>query len=310
MNPKHLDIYLLRCLRALVTEQHVTRAAERMGVSQPTMSATLGRLRTLFKDPLLVRTEKGMVSTPRAREIIASVGQALDLIDGTLGEAVPFAPETATLQIEVAASESVALVFMPALVARLRREAPGIRLRVHVTDIATVRQELEDGATDLVVSFLRAAPDGLRSTPLLRQKLWVIAAADHPDIRGGISLEQYLAWPHARYILTHTGSSTIENEIDAALAARGLRREMGVQLPSALSSPPVVAGTDLIATVPERVARHFAPSLRLQVLEPPLPMPDVEISMYWHERMQHNQAHRWLRQVLLDLARGMDRPAG
>jgi DNA-binding transcriptional LysR family regulator len=308
MHPKHLDIHLLRCLQALVLEQHVTRAAERMGVSQPTMSATLGRLRTLYKDPLLVRTDKGMVLTPRAAEIAASVAKALDLIDGTLNDAGSFAPATTALQVEVAASESVALVLMPALVARLRREAPGVRLRVHVTDIGTVRQELEDGGTDLVISFLRPAPQGLRSTQLLRQKLYVIAAATHPDIRGSITLEQYLGWPHARYILTHTGSSTIENEIDAALAAVGVRRDIGVQLPSALSSPPVVAGSDLLATVPERVARHFAPSLQLQVLEPPLPIPDVEISMYWHERKHHNVAHRWLRQTILELAKDLKAP--
>jgi DNA-binding transcriptional LysR family regulator len=305
MNVKHLDIYLLRCLRALVIEEHVTRAADRIGVSQPTMSATLARLRTLFRDPLLVRTEKGMVATPRARQISAQVNQALDLIDGTLGVSLPFDPATSELQVEVAASESVALLLMPTLIGRLRRDAPGVRLRVHRPDVTTLGQALKDGVTDLAITFMRDAPKGLRSTPLSRQKLYVIAASAHPEIHGTITLEQYVRWPHAQYNLTQTTASTIENEIDRALQSRGLSREIGAQLPSALTSPPIVATTDLIATVPERVARMLAPSLGLQVLEPPLPIPDVEVSMYWHERMQHSPAHRWLRQLIVELARGL-----
>jgi DNA-binding transcriptional LysR family regulator len=171
MDHKHLDLYLLRCLHALVTEAHVTRAAERMGTTQPAMSATLGRLRELFGDPLLVRTEKGMVATRRALDLAASVRSAIDLIDQALAEEAPFDSTQTGLQFEIAASESVAFVLMPSFIARLRALTPGIRLRAHIPDLTRVRQGLEESQADLLVSFMRGAPEGLRSTSLPRQNL-------------------------------------------------------------------------------------------------------------------------------------------
>ncbi len=302
MPAPNIDLHLIRCLDALVTEGHVTRASERMHMSQPAMSATLGRLRTLFGDPLLVRTERGMVVTQRALEIVQPLREALGLIDAAIEADPNFDPMRSAAEFQVEMSESVALVMMPSIIAHLRKAAPLMRLRLHPPELERVRQSLEDGEADLLISYLRAAPEGLRSTSLLRQKLWVIAAADHPSIRGTISMEQYLASPHARYVLSRTGSSTIENEIDAELKRMGLTRETGVSLPSALSSPAIVARSDLIATVPEEVARHFATALDLQVLTPPLALADVELSMYWHERMQNRAAHRWFRQTLVALA--------
>lgn len=142
----------------------------------------------------------------------------------------------------------------------------------------------------------------MRSTHLLSQRLCVIAAASHPDVRGAITLEQYLRWPHAYYTLGRGGGSTIETAVDEALAAVGKVRTLGAWLPSTLSSPAVVASSDLLATVPERIARHFAATLGLQVLAPPLPLHDVVIAMYWHDRMHNNPAHRWLRERLRDVA--------
>jgi DNA-binding transcriptional LysR family regulator len=303
MNIDHLDIHRLRCLDVLIAEAHVTRAAERMGMSQPAMSATLGRLRVLCGDPLLVRTERGMAPTQRALDIAQRVRAALELLDGALDAEAPFDPAHSDVQITIAASDSVSFVLMPPLISVLRRDAPGVRLKLHTPELVRVRQSMEDGEADLLVSYLRPRPQGLRATALMQQKLCVIASATHPHIRGSISLAQYLEAPHARYSLSRTGSSTIENEIDAALRERSATRTIGVSLPSALSSPAVVAASDLIATIPERLARHFAPQLGLQVLEPPLPLSEVEISMYWHERMHNSPAHRWLRQCLLELAK-------
>jgi DNA-binding transcriptional LysR family regulator len=301
---KHLDVYLLRCFVALVTEAHVTRAAERMGTTQPAMSNTLGKLRILFGDPLLVRTEKGMMPTRRAIDIATSLRLAIDRIDDTLADLESFDPKSTT-QFEIAASESVAFVLMSALTARLRELAPGVTLRVHIPDLSRMRQLLEEGQADLLLSTIRTAPEGLRSSPLLRQRLNVIASATHPDVRKKITQEQYLAWPHACHMIGRGGGSSIEISVDEALIKRDLARRVGVWLPSAVSSPAVVARTDFLATIPERVARHFAVPLGLQVLEPPIPLPDVQIMMYWHDRMHRNPSHRWLRQVLRVVSEGL-----
>lgn len=302
MDAKHLDLYLLRCLTTLVSEGHVTRAAAHMGMTQPAMSAALGRLRTLLGDPLLVRTEKGMIPTARALELAASVHQGLELIDQALAQDAPFDCTSSAIRFEIAATESTSFVLMPALMARLRKVAPGVSVRVHVPERARMRNELEEGYAELVVSFLRAASEDLHSSLLLRQRLVVIAAANHPEVRGSITLDQYARWPHAYYTRGRSRGAAVETAVDEALTRAGSARVCGAYLSSILASTAVVATSDLLATVPEYIARHFAAALGLQVLPPPLPMRNVDIAMYWHERTHKNPAQKWLRAVLREVA--------
>ena len=303
MPEKHLDIYLLRCLRAFVDEAHVTKAAERMGSTQPAMSAVLRRLREIFNDPLLVRTEKGMVPTERARELAASLTVAIDTIDRALAADQPFVPATAQDSFEIAASESVSFMLLPPLIARVRQLAPGVQLRVRIPELPRARQALEEGEIDLLLSFTRTAPAGLRSSALLDQKLVVIAAESHP-VAAQFDLEEFLRWPHAGHQLGRGGSS-IEETVDAALHRLGRQRSIGVWLPSAISVPAVVSKTDFLATVPIGVATRLAPALSLQVLAPPLALGDVQVGMYWHDRMHQNAAHKWLRQIVREVAGGL-----
>ncbi|KWT95832.1 MULTISPECIES: LysR family transcriptional regulator [unclassified Variovorax] len=303
MQARHLDVYLLRCLVALVAEGHVTRAAERMGITQPAMSATLARLRTLFADPLLVRTEKGMVTTQRARQLADQFQQALDLVDQAVADRADFDPATATERFRIAASETLGYLLMPSLIAQVRRLAPSVQLTVQPPDLARVRHDLEEGSIDLLVAFIRNAPPGLRFTPLMRQPMRVIAAAGHPEVQGRLSRALYVGYPHVFYALGGTGGSTLEAVVDEALERAGLVRTIGARVSSTLVSPGLVAQSDLLATLPERIARHFAAVWQLQVLEPPVPLEDVSTSMFWHERKHHNPAHRWLRQQFEIVAR-------
>ena len=307
LNPKNLDLHLLRCLQTLIAEAHVTRAAERLDMTQPAMSVVLSKLRTLYGDPLLVRTEKGMVPTPRALEVATQVRAALLLIEQSIGSTGSFEPLSGTAHFRMIASESVILPFVPLLVARLRVEAPAVSVSVQAPDLTRARQDLEEGDADFVLAFVRAAFEGLRSLPLFKQRLVVIAAGNHPDIRGRLTLEQYTRYPHACYVVGRGGTSMIEARVDEALAGVGARRSIATWLPSALSSPAVIAASDLIATVPERVAHMFAGQLGLQVLEPPLHLPDIEIAMYWHERLHNSAAHRWMRETMRATAERLEK---
>jgi DNA-binding transcriptional LysR family regulator len=300
MPEKHLDIYLLRCLRAFVEEAHVTKAAERMGSTQPAMSAVLRRLREIFNDPLLVRTEKGMVPTERARELAESLRGAIDTIDRALALDQPFDPARAEMSFELAASESVSFMLLPSLIARVRQLAPGIQLRVRIPELQRARQAMEEGEIDLLLSFTRTAPEGLRSSALWAQRLTVIAARTHP-LQGELTLDEFLRWPHAAHKLGRGGSS-IEAAVDMALQKLGRQRTVGVWLPSAISVPAVVSRTDLLATIPVGVAHRFGPLLGLRYLVPPLALDDVRVGMYWHERMQQNPPHKWLREVVREVA--------
>lgn len=251
-----------------------------------------------------------MVATQRAIDALPPIRNAIELIDASITAESSFDASRSAAELRIEASETVAFIVMPTLVAHLRHTAPHLRLRVHTPELERVRQSLEEGEADLLISYLHPAPEGLRSTMLLRQKMCVIAAGDHREIRGALSLDQYLKYPHARYTLSRTGSSTLENQIDAELRRLKLTRKTGISLTSGLSSPAIVARCDMLATVPERLAHHFAPLLGLQVLEPPIQLRDGEISMYWHDRMQNRPAHRWLRQCLVELAKSTLAPGG
>lgn len=303
---RHLDLYLLRCLVVLVDEGHVTRAAERMDITQPAMSATLARLRSLFGDPLLVRTEKGMVATPRARQLADQFQQALDLVDQAVAEGTEFEPATAIERFRIVASETLGYLLMPSLIAHVRRLAPAVQLTLQPPNLARVRPDLEEGGIDLVVAFIRDAPPGLRFTPILRQPMRVIAAADHPEVQGRLTLAQYIRYPHVFYALGGTAASTLEAVVDEALDHEGLVRTIGARVSSTLVSPGLVAQSDMLATLPERIARHFAALWQLQVLEPPLRLEDVSTSMFWHDRTHRSPAHRWLRQQFEIVARSPD----
>jgi len=304
MEKKHLDIHLLRCLLALVEEAHVTKAAERMGSTQPAMSAALRKLREVFADPLLVRTEKGMVPTPRATQLAASMRTAIASIDAALLDDVTFEPEKARMTIEIAASESVAFMLLPHVAARVRELAPGVQLVVRIPDLQRVRQSLEEGQTDLLLSFTRNAPDGLRSAPVWEQQLAVVAAPEHPAASGPMDLETYLRWPHAAHKVGRGGSS-IEKAIDQALVRLERSRDIGAWMPSAVSLPGVVARTDFLATIPAPLARHFSQTLGLRVYDVPLPLGEIQIGMYWHDRTHRHPAMRWLRQVVREVGTGL-----
>lgn len=306
VNPKNVDLHLLRCLQMLITEAHVTRAAERLDMTQPAMSAVLSRLRTLFADPLLVRTEKGMVPTPRAMEIAEQIRGALGMIDLAFTGGGSFDPVCSHAHFRLIASESVIMPFLPRLVSWLRAEAPSVTVGVQSPELTRARQDLEEGDADFLLAFVRASFEGLRSAPLFKQRLVVLASSNHPEIRGCISLDQYIRYPHACYVVGRGGTSMIEARVDEALAQVGMRRTIASWLPSALSSPAVVASSDLLATVPERVARNFAGALGLQVLAPPVALADIDIALYWHERAHHSSAHRWMRERMRDAAQSLE----
>lgn len=300
---RKLDLHALRCLCVLVEESHVSRAADQLGMSQPAMSATLAQLRDLFQDPLLVRTAKGMAPTPNALRIAANARTALELVDDSFALTRAFDAATAETTFRLSATESVGFMLMPRLTQALERLAPNVRLAISPSEPARLREQLEEGETDLVVAYQPKAPDALYTATLYQQELRVVAAQSHPRIRGMLSVEQYLDERHVHYQPLH-GHSTIERQVDEAFAAHGRKRRIGVTVPSALASAPIVAASNHIATLTRAVAEHAARADNLQVLEPPFPLGAVRVAMFWHERTHASSAHVWLRQVIRELFHG------
>jgi DNA-binding transcriptional LysR family regulator len=287
----------------LVAESHVSRAADQIGISQPAMSATLAQLREVFQDPLLVRTAKGMAPTANALRIAASARTALELLEDSFALTRAFDPAVAEMTFHLSSTESVGFMLVPRLTQKLDQLAPGVRLHISPSEPARLREQLEEGEADLVVAYQPHAPDALYTSTLYQQELRVVAARSHPDIQGTLSLDQYLDARHVYYKPLH-GHSSIERQVDEAFATRGRTRRIGVSVPSALASAPIVAASNHIATLTRALAEHAARADDLQVLQPPFPLGAVRVAMFWHERTHAISAHVWLRQVIRDLFHG------
>ena len=300
MNIAALNLNLLPVLDALLAERSVSRAGHRLGLSQPAVSNALGQLRTLLGDPLLVRRANGMVPTERALALAQPVRAAMLAVEQSLAPPAPFDPATAERDFVLYTNDFVAFALLPRLLARLRREAPGVRLHVRAFQEHVVPPDLQRGDADLLFSFSRALPPGHRATDLFQDRFVFVARQGHPQVRGRITLAAYTKLAHV--LVSHEPNA--RGVVDDALAQRGLSRRVALRLSHFLLVPYVLATTDYVAALSELVARPMARSLRLQVLKMPIDVPSGMVRMVWHERTGASPAHAWLRSVVEAVGQG------
>lgn len=303
MNLQSIDLNLLVVLEALVEECNVTRAAKRIGLSQPAMSNALARLRRTFDDPLLVRTAEGMIPTPAAQSLIIPVRHALAQLREALEEKSVFDPTATERTFHLLTNDYAEIALVAPLLQILRANAGSIKLRIQ-----RPRSVFEPPSTssladsfDLAVGFY---PDALALDARLHSALlWeeqnvCLVSAKHPTINGKLSLKQFAEAEHVALFYKSSGPGVV----DTLLAQKGFARKIAVQSPHFASLPFIVAGTNLIATVPERMARQFARQLKLQVLPVPLDLPAFRLTLLWHQRHHSDPAHRWLRHTMIETA--------
>lgn len=300
-----LDLNLLVALRALLTERHVTRAAARVGLSQPAMSHALARLRELLGDPLLVRTPSGMRPTPRAETMRAPLERALEDIGRLIASPAPFDPRLSTRKFRIATNDYMELVLFPRLLRRLWAEAPNVDVRIINLD-AHANEHLAEGGLDIamgVVGQLANAdsPRGIRSQDLVSDSFVCVVREGHPVVKRRLSLDDFVALPHALVAPRGEGGSVV----DSALARIGKKRRVAVEIPHFLVAPHVVRETDLVLTLAARIAISLAPLLGLRQLAPPLELPGFTMSMVWHERQHVDPAHVWLRDLIATVAKDL-----
>ena len=298
-----LSFQHLQYLQALVEERHVTRAAERMGIGQPAMSTALARLREVFKDVLLVKTTTGMEPTPRALDLARRVREISDMQSGRGFEAENFEPLASQAHWRILASDGIARTLLPQMMALVARDAPHMRFTVQPGDPRRLSEYLRDGEFDLALSFVRSPPSELRQTVLYPQRLLCIARQGHPLVKGQLSLQDFIACQHVRWGAPPVAHATMEAMVDEALEALGHARPVTLLVSSLTLLPDVIAGSDLLAVVPEHMARAAALALPIQLLPLPFKVPSVDVSMVWHERLHHDPAHKWMREALRDIGR-------
>jgi DNA-binding transcriptional LysR family regulator len=291
-----VDLNLLVVLDALLTEGHVTRAARRVGLSQSAASHALGRLRSLLGDPLFVRSGRRLAPTPRAEALREPVRVALTAAAAALLGAPRFDPARAERTFRVVSGDLALLAVLPALVARVAREAP----RVDLTFLAPGADPyggLERADADLVIGPLLRGERGagVRHQELFAEAFVCMMRRGHPlGTKRKLTLDAYCAASHA---LIAPGG-TPGGIVDDALARLGRSRRVAVRVPHFLVAPFVVGGGDLLLTLPERVATTLARNLDVVLLPPPLRVPGFTMAMFWHERTTDDPAHGWLRSVV------------
>jgi DNA-binding transcriptional LysR family regulator len=297
MDIRNVDLNLLVALDALLAERSVSRAAVRLHLSQPATSALLARLRGLFGDPLLLRSARGMLPTPRALDLRGPVRQVLNEIDAIVQPRVAFDPASAMHTFTLSASDYVEYALLPTLVDYLERKAPGVRLAVTPLDLRTVAKQMESGEVDLCITGLQNAPAGMHQRPLYAERMVSVVRRKHPGVGARLTLETFCSLEH---ILVSVRGSGFSARVDDALAKLGRKRLARLAVPHFLLVPEIVARSDMISALPERLARGYAK--RLRIFEPPLEIEGFTVGQIWHERNQREPAQLWFRDVLVELA--------
>jgi DNA-binding transcriptional LysR family regulator len=292
---RRIDLNLLVLFDALIAEGNVTRASRRVHLSQPAMSAALKRLRETFSDPLLVRGERGMEPTRKAKELIGPVRDALARIEAIVTPSVHSDVASVERSFVVAGSEYVSLVVLPALGRELEMLAPKISLSVVNLDPSDPLAPLDSGSVDLVIAAYSGERPNIHSRILFSDKYVCIARKDHPVIRGRLSMAQFVAASHV-VIRRQTGG--LGGIVDDLFSQMGTPRKTAVTLPGLLAGPRIVMETDFIMATANRVATALRKEFPLQVLAHPVRRDRFEVSQFWHQRMMSDVVHRWLRELI------------
>ena len=296
-NLARLDLNLLVAFDALLAERSVTRAAALVGLGQSAMSHNLARLRELFGDELLTRTPDGMRPTPRAATLAEPVRAALAQVQALVARSTDFHPETAEQVFHIGLPDSMEVLLMPAVLAILRRTAPGVRLRFQtITDPLHILEDLDAGRLELAIG-IGELPEGRthhKRRRLMTATFLCMFNDEHVRVPAPISLDDYLRFPH---VLTSVRQGE-RGVVDDALAKLGLKRTVALTTPRFLAVPFLVRAAPVITTMHAQLARLFASTLGLRLSKPPVELPEMSISLLWHSSYDHDSAHIWLRRII------------
>lgn len=294
------DLNQLVTLDALLQEGSVTGAARRLGLSTPAVSHALARLRERFADPLLVRAGRAMVLTPRALSLRASVHDAVTVAARVFEPPEPFAPLRLERTLSIAVTDYMLTVLGPVLEPMLRERAPRLDLR-YLPNAVDDAERLRTGATDLAIGIYGELPPELRSRPLITDRFVCVVREGHPTVRARLSLDRFVRLDHIQ--IAPRGRPG--GYLDELLAERGLARRIWRAVPYFQVALAMVAESDAVLTVSERIARRLGDRLGLHILEPPLPLEPFTLSLLWHPRFDGDHAHAWLRAQLEEAARAV-----
>jgi len=297
-----LDLNLLLVLQTVLAERSVVRAARRLHVTPSAVSNALARLRAALDDPLLVRSGRGVVPTPRAAALAPALERALrDLDQAVRGQT--FDPATTDRQLTLALADVIQVVKLPAIVRALGTRMPRARLRVLSIDALVASGGLGGTAVDVLVGAGEKGP-GVHAQPLYDEQIVLVARARHPAIRRRVTKAQLAV---LRHVDVQVSPGLGNQSLAAAYAAAGIRRDVAFLLPTYTAAAAVVAGTDLVASLPSSLVDVLGPRLALRRIATPLAPIATTINLLWHERTHGDPALRAFRDLIMQAAHGAAR---
>ena len=304
---RQFDLNLLLVFEALMRERHVTRAAERLYLSQPALSHSLKRLRESLDDPLFIRTEKGMQPTPRAQALQPVVQQALALLREGLAPPALFSPANSTRRFTLATTDYFEEVMYPTFLSQLLAYAPGISFSIELITQEVLSEGLEQRQVDMVVGLdsQSVLPSGVIQTPWMDEDLVCLAASHNERVGEALDIAQFAREPHVELADI---SGLLPSNIDSCLAQHGLTRRVISKNLNYIAAARVVALTEAIMTLPRQMAERFVTMLPVRLVEPPKELPALKMTLIQHGLYANQPANAWLYGVLTEFSNGFNYP--
>jgi DNA-binding transcriptional LysR family regulator len=296
-DPHSIDLNLLSVFQEVYRERQISSAARRLGLTQSAVSNALARLRRTFDDELFVRTTHGMQPTPFAEQVAEPIGAALAQVALALNHKSGFDPATSKRRFTLAMSDVGEVYFMPVLIERCQQLAPQVQVSSVRAGGVDVKEAMETGRVDLAIGAFDDVSEALYQRQLFRQRFVSMFRKGHPLGSGPVDLERFAA---ARHLIVDASESPYDR-INQLFDKAGIGAAARFRVPHFTAVPYIVSGSELVVTVPQKLAERAAVPFGLEWIDPPLPLPTLQTNVFWHRRFNQDPGNQWLRALLADV---------
>ncbi|MFL6631216.1 MAG: LysR family transcriptional regulator [Massilia sp.] len=297
IEPSSIDLNLLSVFQEVYRERQISAAARRLGLTQSAVSNALARLRRTFGDELFVRTAHGMQPTPLAQQMAEPIGAAMVQVALALSQRSRFDPATSGRRFTLAMTDVGEVYFMPVLIERCRTVAPNVEIASIRANGLTLKDDMETGRVDLAIGAFEDVSEALYHRALFRQPFVSMFRKDHPLAKGKVDLERFVAAPH----LIVDAAQSPYDRINGLLEKAGVTAGARFRVPHFTAVPYIVSTSELVVTVPQKLAESAASPFGLKWIAPPLALPTLQTNVFWHRRFNHDPGIQWLRGLIADV---------
>lgn len=295
IDPRNIDLNLLVVFNEVFQEQQISSVAKRLNLSQPAVSNALARLRKTFDDQLFVRTKEGMQPTPFAEQLAEPIRLALNGLTQAMNVQENFDAAGSSRHFVIALTDVAELYFMPILIRQLAKSAPNIRISTQRTEKLNLMSELGSGKIDVAIGAFNAVSEALFQRRLFKQNYVLMMRARHPLAKEAITLKKLLA---AEHLLVASNESPYDR-INQRLEKAGVLKRVKFSVPHFTAVPYIISNSDLLVTVPQKLAESAVMPFKLHYQPTPLRLPDLQTNIFWHRRYNQDQANQWLRNLIV-----------